>query len=193
MTPKYCPNCGSKLVSGATFCAKCGHQVRSSGGEISSDQHIAKEERSNAFEIKTNMVGINGWLLLFTIGSFVGIISKIISIAGLFGYMADASDGYGAFLLIGVAGEITVVCLIIAYLVTLFSRLKVAKILAVAFLAFNLVFLLVFTWLVDSIIKSAGGDVPTDLWGTVTSAVVTASIWIPYFLVSKRVKGTLTK
>ena len=90
--------------------------------------------------------------------------------------------------------------MIIAPLVLLFRKRKLAKPFAIATLVFAAVYGIIDYAMASSIFESSGLSQDASLQsfmnkyaGDVGRNILVALIWVPYFLVSKRVKATLTK
>lgn len=163
---------------------------------------LTKEQKKKLF------IGIEGWLALFIVGICIGILLNIVNLAGypavfndLTSVQNDIPDYVAAarpLLWFEVFVGVISIAFAVIIVVLLGQHKKLAKTLAIVFLASNVFLLLLdYGWAaslfanfnltdaVSSEMNKAAGDVGRGIIG--------AAIWIPYFVVSKRVKATLTK
>lgn len=163
---------------------------------------MTKEQR------RKNLIGLEGWLALFVVGTSIGILLGIIN---LFGYGSTFSDLSSASseaatyvsaitpaLWFEILTNILSIGLAIWLIVLLVRHKKIAKTIAIVYLISSAAFLIIdYTWVasvfntfdvtqyVQSELSKASGDTG--------KGILAAFIWVPYFLISKRVKATLTK
>ena len=127
---------------------------------------MAKEEK---------VEGIGGWMILPIIGLFISIpvlLYDIISTVA--NYQISLFTGIVIFI------ELLFVIFIIIALVSIFNKKRYVPQLMVAFYIANFVFQAVVSFLAD------------DYTG-LGSAFIMWAIWIPFFLISERVKNTFVK
>jgi len=154
---------------------------------------------------KKRLVGLEGWLAIFTVGVGLSIISLIISLVGYPSAYDDAASaevhasGFLAsvspLLTLEVIYHLSIIAIATTLLVLLAKHKRSSKTLAIIFLIVPIAFGMIdYAWasvvfnnynLDSSLLNEAGGDL--------VRSILIAWIWVPYFLISKRVKATLTK
>ena len=138
--------------------------------------------------IDQDLVGIGGWLILHAIGFVIGLIYfPVILIVSLVNYSKVAKAGYGGIHAIEPIVIFGLLCLMI-YAATLFFRKKrnapgTIIILLIAGLLSG-----VLLHVIKLVVGTEVITVNTVEW--LVKGIIKAPIWIPYFLVSKRVKAT---
>jgi len=200
MTPKYCSKCGAKLAPGAKFCAKCGKPVNSTKSEEASEKKEVvvsnQTENDKLTEEEKKLDGISGWLALFTIGLFIGL--GFSAYYGLLDLGALASDTLrsltGVFLTELLCNALLFVLSLLS-IIYIIKHKRIGKSLAIAYMVTAIVVGLVDYGLVSSIAGQLDNSesIVSDAGGQAGRAIFYGCIWIPYFLVSKRVKVTLRK
>jgi len=163
---------------------------------------MTKQER------RKKLIGLEGWLAFFVVGIGLGI---VLGIFNLFSYPSTFSDlesirnqspDFVSAIMPALEFELIMnvgsILLAIWLLFLLAKHQKFAKSIAIIYLASSAVFgLMDYTW-VSSIFSNfnLSSDVQSELSsaaGDTGRSILAALIWVPYFLVSKRVKATLTK
>jgi len=163
---------------------------------------MTKEQR------REHKVGLEGWLAFFVVGVSLGILLGVINLIGypsVFNDLASIQSQVPEFvsammpaLWFEILTNIASIALAIWLIVLLAQHKKAAKTVAIIYLVSSaLLFIVDYAW-VSSIFDSF--DLSSDAKQELSSAagdtgrsIIAAFIWVPYFLVSKRVKATLTK
>mgnify|MGYP006141242801 FL=1 len=151
--------------------------------------------------------GIGGWLLLVAFGLIVTPIRVSLMIVQT--HLPMFSDGtwnaltspasehyhwlWAPLLLFEMAGNILLVLLALVTLCFFFMKSKYTPRLFITWLVFGLVFVVADYALAEQIPLIAGQPTDPESIREIVRSVVGAAIWVPYFLVSKRVKATFTR
>jgi len=150
---------------------------------------------------------IGGWLILITLGLIVApirisllVFNDLLPVFKPEIWSVLTTPGSEAYhplwkpLLIGeLVGNLLFVAFSVILVVLLFQRKRIFPKLAIAYLVSNLIFVVADAYVVTLIpvAKAQGFDSATIK--EITRSVVGAAVWVPYFMVSKRVKGTFTR
>ena len=119
--------------------------------------------------------GLNGWLIFPIIGLFVSlpiILYDIISTLGL--YEMDFYIGFLIFI------DVALIAFTVIILFAMFNKKKYLPRLMISFYTANLIIQLVIAFFVEE-------------YSGIIQPIISAVIWIPYFIQSKRVKNTFIK
>lgn len=134
--------------------------------------------------------GINGWLLLPAIGVILSPIVQLITIIQSVQLLDDAAFVPGArgVLLSEIAG-LTLIALSFVYVaIRFFQRKHDAPKLFIALLLITILFILLDSAVVSSTLSLPFMDASTG--AALVRAVIGALIWVPYMLISARVRNT---
>lgn len=156
----FCQNCGTKLEDGAKFCGTCGNVV--------SEVRNAKKQESPTVQktAHTSLPGIEGWLALLCFGLAVA--------PFIVGYDLLTSDGSGIVIFI----DLVLLGLMFFIWHLIYKRDH-------RFAKFVVILLVV-----EALIGILGAIGTNGQDSSVFKPIVAAAVWIPYVLVSKRVKAT---
>jgi hypothetical protein len=168
-----CSRCHLLNPDDAARC-DCGYDFAS--GEMKGSYAKAAEAERRAQAASHSVYGIGGWLLLPAIGLIVSIPMALF----------EAANSYRA----GDAGEaaiVTVAVLLVAVTtIAFFQKRRWAPRVFILLLALNAVLAAV------PVLLARGAVTPGDS-RDLGRATIAALIWIPYFVLSKRVKSTFTE
>ena len=149
--------------------------------------------------------GLGGWLVLIAIRLIISPIFQAAHILrslrsfGLWRWEALTSPGGTAYhpawaplLILELFGEMSILILTILVLVLFLQRRRVVPVLFIALLLASLVFV-VGDMIGLQIIKTIPETTKTLLLRNLLAAIIGCAIWIPYMLLSRRVKATFTQ
>jgi hypothetical protein len=152
------------------------------------------------------LTGLGGWLILVAIGVTLRPITLLVSIARSLVHAFDqagwdaiteqGSAGYqpffGPLLVAEVIGNSLLIAGSIVMLVLFYQRRRAFPLVFIVNVAFSLVFLSLDTWAGEHLVNldTAGS---AESYGGIIGAAMQAFIWIPYMLISERVKSTFVQ
>jgi hypothetical protein len=179
----FCATCSSALYEGSQVCPNCGTAVAVSDGVVEVAPTTTPVFKS--FEDQNDLNGIGGWLILPAIGL---VVSPFMSLHGIFVVDLPILTGgkYEEFL----TGHPAVTALIVFELTTnaiFFTKRRILPRCMIAYFAINFFLLLADHLATRALLPSTDSTSGTM---AVVRAFVGAAVWIPYFLVSRRVKTT---
>lgn len=151
--------------------------------------------------------GIGGWLILVVIGLVISPIRIALLLAEnhvpLFSdgtwevLTSPSSESYHALwaplIVFEVVGNLLLILLTLATLCFLFMKSKHTPMIAIIWLVAGAVFVFADYVFAQQIPLIATQPTDPDAVSELVRAVVGTAIWVPYFLVSKRVKATFTR
>ncbi len=169
------------------------------------EQAIAEEAQPTPEEVSSLEV-IKGWLILPLL---ILLVKPVLASLFVFNYLVPIFSGEawqaltmpgGEFyhhlwkpvLIFKLSGNLTFIFFSIFLLVLFFRRSRLLPKFFVAYLVFNLVFVIVDHYLSNLIPLVASLKDPYSR-GKITRSIASAAIWIPYFRVSKRVRKTFVR
>jgi len=174
--------------------------------EEKSEKKLSVHKRAETSNKKYNKIG--GWLILPVIGLVISpvlLLDKIFNdfLPVLFNneiwnYLTlPTSEGYhpmwAAALYYEFYGNIAMLIFIVIILIFFFKKHKITPVLMIFYLIANLMFVF-FDQIIIQSIPSVTEVVEVErVYIEIVRAFISAAIWIPYFIFSKRVKGTFTK
>lgn len=136
------------------------------------------------------MVGIRGWLIVPAIGLVVGPILSVVGLIALFAMFSRFMRGDDSATLVFVlAVEIGLTLFSIYAAIRFFSKKSNAPSVIVTLLLVGIDASILEYVVLTQILRSSS-EIQTRILEQLVLQVPKAAIWIPYFLVSKRVKGT---
>lgn len=150
--------------------------------------------------------GLGGWLILPAIGLILSPVRLLVSLINdllpIFqeGYWeiltTPGSDAYhpfwAPFIMFEVVGNLFFTVFSIALIILFFTKSYRFPKLMITYLLSNLLFVVGDFFLVD-LIPGIGEETEFEALGEIAKISVSVAIWVPYFLVSKRVKNTFVK
>ena len=150
--------------------------------------------------------GLGGWLILMILGFVIGPIRIVNFLATT--YWPIFRDGtwselttvgaagyhhlWAPLLTFEIIGNVCSVILQVVTLVFLFNKSRYTPRLAIASLAWNAGFILVDFFVADLVPAVAAQSNP-DSFNALFQSIIGAAIWIPYFLMSERVRATFVE
>lgn len=190
MRPNFCRSCGQSTIHSDIFCWQCGYQLKSKAApKVKPTLPLPQKQVATDPELR----GIRGWLAWFGAGVAL---TPFLASYGLYmdfaSYAVVAGQGFGAIVMAEIIANLTQIILSLWGLLLLAQRRMLAvnvfiglMLVAAAISLIDLGFLMY----LESRYGLSSGN--TQLVATARS-FMTAAIWIPYLLRSRRVKATLT-
>lgn len=168
------------------------------------------ESNMTKAEKRKNLIGAEGWLALFVVGLFLstaltaynffygGVGASSSDVQSLNDYQSGLGDSWQVLMAFENIGLLIYIGLLIASIVLILQRKKIAKPVIITALIYSVLYNSLDYAAASSLfgstdlIKYMQSDLSKSA-GYIARGILAAIIWIPYFLVSKRVKATLTK
>lgn len=170
--------------------------------EIVDPENMTKQER------RKKLIGLEGWLAFFVVGVSLSILLGVINLLGygpvfsdLASLQSEASDYVAAMtsvLWFEILTNLLSIGLAVWLLILLVKHKRLAVNIAIVYLVSNAVLLIIdYAWTTSvfdtfGITQYVQAEMSRSA-GDVGRGIIAAFIWVPYFLVSKRVRATLAK
>lgn len=138
------------------------------------------------------LVGLNGWFAWISVGIILSAVLTIVNIVSLISASSQYfGNNYGWFFYFELFAGLALIVLAILYLVYLSKRSKKAKTMAIIFIIGGFLISVIDSSIASSIYTSVGASIPADMYSDASRSLVSVLLWVPYFLISRRVKLTL--
>ena len=195
-----CPACGLMQIPGPT-CKSCGRALSDSAAPLPGlPQKVKVSTPDQQYE------KIGGWLILVAIGMGLAPLRSLLVVGKTFlpiflteRWRVLTTPGTAAYhplwapiLIFEFAGNIVLIVLAVVVAVCLFQKRRILPKLMIGFLLSNLLFVAGDYVVADWIPAVARQNNPQSL-RELAKILFGCLIWVPYFLVSKRVKGTFIR
>jgi hypothetical protein len=181
---RVCAQCAAALDEGASLCAQCGTTVPSPD----------PVSYAPSFTTLGDLEGIGGWLILAAIGLGISPLSYIhgtyVTLHVLYGsqfqFRFATHPGLAALILYEAVTNSFFLIAVLALNYLFYCKKKQFPSLMITFLALHLILILI-----DHVVTLHFH--PRSSVVNVLSSILGAAIWIPYYLVSERVKATFVR
>ena len=184
---KICKKCDAAIEDNIKFCGNC--------GEKSSDENFESTEK--------NIEGLGGWLILVGIGVIISPLQLLAVLSKTYlpifkdgtweALTSPTSEVYNSMFSSLIIGEIfinSMVFIASIYLIYLFfSKKSFFPKLYIGLIVFSLIFIPLDAILVSSIFPNIE-VFDAETMKALGKSIIVGLIWIPYMLISKRVKAT---
>jgi hypothetical protein len=190
MKPNFCRSCGQSTVHSDIFCWNCGYQLKSRAAQKPGFEQVSNLELGSP---QTNeLSGIKGWLAWFTVGVAL---TPLMAAYGLFmdviSFSVVASQGFAVIAVAEILANIALITLAIWGLILLHGRRKRAAKIFISLMLVSLAISIIDQAFVFYLQQHYALTNSTTQTMTTIRSLLTAIIWIPYFVRSRRVKATL--
>lgn len=194
-----CPACGLMQMPGPT-CKSCGRALGGPPQPLGSRPDSTVEGATGGYE------KIGGWLVLLAIGLVLNPIRLLVIMGRDFlplflsgGWSVLTTPGTAAYhplwapvLMFEVGGNTVLLGFSVLVAVCFFQKRKIVPRLMIAFLLVNLL-LVAADYFVTDLLPSVASQKDPGAMKELARALIAAAIWVPYFVLSKRVKGTFVR
>lgn len=167
---------------------------------------LNKREKSVSDTSEQELKGVGGWLILVVIGLVITPFRVVYILMdsywpifrdGTWSFLtAPDSDAYhslwGPLILFEIVGNLGAMILALVTLWFVFKKSKFVPKLAITWLGWNVGFVVI-DFFIAPLIPVVAAQANTEIVRELVRSVVSAGIWIPYFLVSKRVRVTFVE
>ncbi|WP_214630032.1 DUF2569 domain-containing protein [Paenibacillus agaridevorans] len=167
-----------------------------------------KETKTEPEPQTDNLVGFGGWLIVFAIGMAynlyrcANILYKHYLLVGTEEYLSIINPNseyyislWKPFITLEIAGNIIAILFIVAMAILCLRMSRFFKHASIAYVSFMLVLIVVEFFLMITLNDYYQDPIyyPEEIITPVVQAIIYASVWIPYMIVSKRVKNTFIR
>lgn len=191
-----CPACGLMQMAGPT-CKSCGRPLGGPAPRSSPPQHLTIESPEKQYE------KIGGWLILLAIGLVLTPLRVLVFLGKDFvpifttkTWSVLTTPGTGAYhplwapiLMFEGVGNTVLIVFSVIVAIYFFQKRRIVPKLMIALLLSNLFFVGA-DYFAANLIPGVGSQKDVEFMREFAGVVIACSIWVPYFLVSKRVKAT---
>jgi len=197
----------SSLISHITT-KRASSEIKLSQQEVSTAIDLTIEEDTSVENEKPFLYGFGGWLIYYTIGQIYTVIMTVSGMADWF-YLFSSddmnqlrSDGYSdivdRFAILGIIGLMFSVFTILIIVATWYFALRVSRLYRnanIVYVSVNFLSVLIIYFFMLYLNSYTGEELYTfsDISGIFIGSVIFGAIWIPYFLISERVKNTFIR
>lgn len=203
--PSYCLQCRSEIDPDAGICARCGSATFTAAipdavPEPAPELLVPAEPPSGPmFTYVENLSGIGGWLILIALSL---IVSPFVLLAGvlregslltnprLTGYL-QAHTGLHLIVLFEIATNIIFLFLLLALNFLFFTKKRAFPTYMMLYLGLHFVVVLADIGLAHIVMPAA--HLSAQAYRSILGSMAGVAVWIPYFLVSQRVKQTFVR
>ncbi|MDR3726973.1 MAG: DUF2569 family protein [Terracidiphilus sp.] len=185
-----CSNCASEIPDGFPSCAACGTKI----GAVAPAQLTTP-----LFSTVEDMEGLSGWLVLVGIGLVVSPFVMLYTILTVnLPFLADhryqpylsSHPAFAALAIFEVITNIIFITSVLALAYLFFTKRKAFPTFMILYLATQCCVIVFDTVTVHVLVPSA--NLSTS-YASVARSLIGALVWIPYFVVSQRVKATFVR
>ena len=195
-----CASCAAEVDANALVCADCGAAVISTGVGPDSDTSLAPEQALFAgtlLDADRHLEGLGGWLTLIGISLVLSPLLMLSTIAksdlpmlldAKYQPFLEKHTAIHMLILFEVATNLCFIAVLGALNYLFFKKKRSFPTYMILYLAFHVVFLCgdaVAAYVISPATQGSAESVSSTI-----RTVVSAAVWVPYFLISRRVKAT---
>ena len=196
-----CSNCASELPKGAQTFASCGEAQPTPAQPVAESAlaPLPQEITPPSFAMTEDLQGISGWLILVAIGLVVApfvMLYTVVTVNIPFLYQAKHQTflanhpALAALLLFEVVSNTVFILCVAALNYLFFTRRKGFPAYFILYMAVHFLVLLIDTLVAHALAPTAKLD---SSFASLARTLVSGLVWIPYMLVSRRVKLTFVR